>query len=148
MTGATVDDPLSGNPLSGLSVLVIEDEPFTRTVTSRVVAGLGCAAVHEAGDAVTGLDILGRQRIDAVVCDIDMRPLTGLDLLRRLRTSDDPGRRYLPLIFLTGRADPADVAAAAQLGHTSFLLKPVQPALLRETLEHHCGGANPALSLC
>jgi len=143
MTGPTADDPVSR-----LSVLVIEDEPFTRTVVARVVAGLGCAAVHEAGDGVTGLDIMERHHIDAIVCDVDMKPITGLELLRRLRTSDDPRDRGMPLVFLTGRADPDDIAAAGTLGHTGFLLKPVQPALLRETLRRLCGGPDGALSIC
>ncbi|MEI6559349.1 MAG: response regulator [Rhodospirillaceae bacterium] len=120
--------------LPRLTVLVIEDEPFTRTVTARVVAGLGCAAVLEAGDAVTGLQLLRCQRVDIVLCDIDMKPVTGLELLRDLRTSDDEAERRLPLIFLTGRAGPEEVAAANTLGRTAFLVKPVQPDLLRRSL--------------
>ena len=143
MTGPTADDPMSR-----LSVLVIEDEPFTRTVVARVVAGLGCAAVHEAAGADAGLVILGRHRVDAIVCDVDMKPITGIDLLHRLRASDDPAERQMPLIFLTGRADPADVAVAERLGNTSFLIKPIQPAVLRRTLLHHCDGPDPALSVC
>ncbi len=134
MTGAPPD-----NPLSRLTVLVIEDEPFTRTVVSRVVASLGCAGVLEAGDAVSGLAILRARQVDVVLCDLDMKPVNGLDLLRDLRTSENEAERRLPLIFLTGRADPEDVAAADTLGSTAFLIKPAQPDLLRRALLRHAG---------
>lgn len=136
MTDAAPEDTLSR-----LTVLVIEDEPFTRTVVARVAASLGCAAVLEAADAVTGLAILRSLRIDVVLCDVDMKPVNGLELLRDLRTSEDAAERRLPLIFLTGRADPDDVAAADTLGNTGFMLKPVQPDLLRRALLRHAGSA-------
>jgi len=123
--------------LSRLTVLVIEDEPFTRTVVARVAASLGCAAVIEAGDAVTGLATLRGQPVDVVLCDVDMKPVNGLELLRHLRTSESAAERRLPLIFLTGRAAPEDVAAANTLGNTTFLVKPAQPDLLRRALLRH-----------
>ena len=134
-------DAATDAPLSRLTVLVIEDEPFTRTVVARVVAKLGCATVLEAGDALTGLAILRARPVDLVLCDVDMKPVNGLELLRHLRTGDSEAERRLPLVFLTGRADPEDVAVADTLGRTAFLVKPVQPELLRRAMLRHLPGA-------
>ncbi|MEI7607869.1 MAG: response regulator [Rhodospirillaceae bacterium] len=138
-------DSATDTPLSRLFVLVIEDEPFTRTVVTKLVETLGCARVQAAESAVAGLAILRQglvnASVDVVVCDIDMKPVNGLDLLRALRTSDSERERRLPLIFLTGRAAPEDVAAADTLGHTAFLLKPPQPDALRKALLRHAAAA-------
>ena len=134
-------DAATDDPLSRLTVLVIEDEPFTRTVIARVVANLGCAGVLEAGDALTGLATLRARPVDLVLCDVDMKPVNGLELLRHLRASDNEAERLVPLIFLTGRADPEDVVAANTLGRTAFLVKPVQPGLLRQAMLRHLPGA-------
>ena len=138
MTDAATDAATDAT-LSRLTVLVIEDEPFTRTVVSRVVARLGCAAVLQAADAVSGLAILRERPVDVVLCDVDMKPVSGLELLRRLRSGGSEAERRLPLIFLSGRADPETVAAAGTLGNTTFLVKPVQAELLRRALLRHAG---------
>ena len=131
-------EPEATASLSHISVLVIEDEDFTRAVVVRLLAGMGCAAVHDAACGVTALALLKSKAVDAVICDVAMKPLSGLDLLRRLRASATESERRLPLIFLTARANPEDIAVADTLGRTTFLTKPPQPAVLGETLLRHC----------
>ena len=130
------------NPLARLTVLVIEDEPFTRTVVARVVAGLGCAAVLESGDAVSGLETLRSRPVDVVLCDLDMKPLNGLDLLRGLRTSDSEAERRLPLIFVTGRATTQVVEHLREGGAREVLGKPFSPLHLIHLIHRFTGDPN------
>ena len=73
-------DSATDTPLSRLFVLVIEDEPFTRTVVAKLVETLGCARVEAAENAVAGLAIL---RQDPVEVPVDVVVRT--DLLARKR---------------------------------------------------------------
>ncbi|MEI8395412.1 MAG: response regulator [Rhodospirillaceae bacterium] len=132
-------EPPTDGVLAQLSVLVVEDEPFTRMVITRVIEGLGCAAVYQADDGGAGITILQNHAVDVIICDINMKPMTGIDLLRWLRTNSDPRKHGLPLIFLTAHPDPADITTANTFGYTAFLTKPIQPDLMRDALRRLCG---------
>ena len=116
------------------SALVIDDEPFTRRVLSRVLTLFGFGIVLETGDGVHGLALAQNGKVDVVLCDVNMKPLNGIDILHHLRTSERPGLVSLPLVFLTALATPQVVDAAQASSNVALLVKPVNPAALRETL--------------
>ncbi|MGQ9368484.1 response regulator [Azospirillum sp. A39] len=116
------------------SVLVIEDEAFTRMVLAKMLANLGFKAVHQAPDGEAGLAAVVAHAPDAVVCDVEMKPLDGLGFLKALRAGNDARAKALPVVFLTNRADPAVVAEAAALGADTFIVKPATPDTLRAKL--------------
>lgn len=117
------------------SVLVIEDESFTRMVLARMLAAIGFKAVHQAGDGEAGLAAVRDHRPDVVLCDVEMAPLDGLGFLRALRAGGDP----LPVVFMTNRADEGRMAEARDLGADAFLVKPATPDTLRQTLGARLG---------
>ncbi|MBI1208684.1 MAG: response regulator [Azospirillum sp.] len=116
------------------SVLLIEDEPFTRLVLAKQLAGLGFGAVYQAADGTAGLAAVERHRPDIVLCDVEMKPVDGLGFLAGLRSGGEPWRHALPVIFMTNRIDPAATAAAQTLGSDEFIVKPVQTPELSEKL--------------
>ena len=118
------------------SALVIEDEPFTRTVIARMLTNLGFKAVHQAGDGASALSLARAERPDIVVCDVEMQPVDGLGFLRELRAGQDGHGRVVPVVFMTNRVDPVIVAQSRTLGADVFLPKPVNAAGLKETLAH------------
>ena len=119
---------------AGRTALVIEDEPFTRAVLARMVAGLGFREVRQAGDGNAGLESVRSQRPDVVLCDVEMRPVDGIGFLKAVRAEEEPETEALPVVFLTNRIEPAIVAEASPLGAEIFLEKPANPGLLREKL--------------
>jgi len=121
------------------SVLVIEDETFTRMVLAKMLSTLGFKAVHQAQDGESGLAAVHAHAPDAVVCDVEMAPMDGMGFLRALRASDDPRHKALPVLFMTNRADEARMAEARTLGVDTFLVKPATPDALRETLGERLG---------
>ncbi|AWJ84538.1 response regulator [Azospirillum sp. TSH58] len=116
------------------SVLVIEDESFTRMVLARMLAALGFRSVHQAADGEAGLAAVRAHGPDLVVCDVEMQPMDGLGFLKALRASPDARHRALPVVFMTNRADQSRVDEAAAFGADTFILKPATPASLKETL--------------
>lgn len=121
------------------SVLVIEDESFTRMVLARMLVALGFRSVHQAADGEAGLAAVQAHVPDLVVCDVEMQPMDGLGFLRALRASPDARHRALPVVFMTNRADQSRMDEAAAFGADTFIVKPPTPASLKETLSAKLG---------
>lgn len=121
-----------------VSVLIIEDEKFTRMVLARMLGTLGVKAVFQAEDGASGLDAVERHAPDFVLCDVEMAPVDGLGFLRELRQA--PGStRGLPVVLMTNRADEDRMAEARSLGVESFVVKPVTPDTLRDLIARRFG---------
>ena len=70
------------------TVLVIEDDPWTRTITTALLAGEGFAVV-EAKNGEEGLSLAREHGPDAVLLDLALPTKSGLEVLRELKSSDD-----------------------------------------------------------
>ncbi len=107
------------------TVLVIDDEDLVRDVVARMIEDLGYAAVT-AADGQAGLDIIERQTIDAVLVDLTMPRMSGVDVIATLRRT----RPTLPIVLCSGydrdRRGPVDVDA--------YLPKPFRIEVLEQAL--------------
>lgn len=116
------------------SVLVIEDESFTRMVLAKMLGTLGVKAVHQAADGESGLAAVAAHSPDLVLCDVEMQPMDGFGFVRALRAGGEPYRHALPVVLMSGRVDADREAQARDGGADAVLAKPVTPASLREVL--------------
>ena len=118
------------------SVLVIDDETFTRTVLARMLGGLGFKAVFQAEDGQSGITAVRDFDPDVVVCDVQMKPMDGLGFLRALRHNGVSGARGIApeVVFMTNRLDAEMQQEAQSLGSNQVLLKPVTPGQLKTAL--------------
>src|SRR6185503_9760556 len=107
--------------------LVVDDEAALRKAYARALAAAG-HKVTEAADGTAALRAIERAPFDAVVSDISMSGLTGIELLRAIRVHD----LDLPFIVLTGVPSDDTAAAALEFGALDYLLKPIDlPRLVR-----------------
>lgn len=113
-------------------VLVVEDDDITRLMLeSRLtIAGHRVRAAASMGEAQNVMDLLFSP--DVLVTDMFMPGGSGLSLAGAIR--DDPLRADLPVIFLSGRALPGDVAAGTALNAT-YLAKPTSMADLTAAID-------------
>jgi DNA-binding response OmpR family regulator len=106
---------------SGL-VVVVEDEraiaDLERLYLSR--AGFGVEVVSD-GDAA--LSIIRARRPVAIVLDVGLPGVDGIELCRRLRADDD----WTPIVFVTARDDEIERLVALELGGDDYLTKPFSP---------------------
>jgi two-component system nitrogen regulation response regulator NtrX len=101
-------------------VLVIDDEASIRTSVRKVLEYEGYT-VAEAADGAKALESLATERPDAVLLDIKMPGMDGMEVLRRIVEAD----RSLPVIMISGHGTIATAVEATRLGAFDFLEKPV-----------------------
>ncbi len=115
--------------LSGVRVLVVDDQPDAREVTERLLVECG-ARVWSASSAREALDTMGRARPHVLVSDIGMPGMDGFELLRRIRALGDEGGGCVPAVALTAFARPEDRASALGAGFEMHLTKPADASRL------------------
>src|SRR3954469_6630899 len=102
-----------------MKVLVVEDEPAVRDALARSLRFEGYE-VDTAPDGAAALELLAAQPADAVVLDVMMPRMDGLEACRRLRAGGDT----TPVLMLTARDGVGDRVAGLDAGADDYLLKP------------------------
>jgi len=118
--------------LGALRLLVVDDEEDIRVLLRAMLGALGIGDVREAADGAAAFDEVREHPIDIVISDVNMAPVNGIELLRRLRTDPDSPDPNVPFIVLTGHAAMDRVIEARDHGATAFLAKPMTERDLRE----------------
>jgi PAS domain S-box-containing protein len=126
---AVTTDAPAGRSLTGLRILVVDDEADAREVM-RFMLERGGARVRTADSAAVALDAIREERPDLLISDIGMPVEDGYVMVRRLRAMEDGARRRLPAIALTAYASEDDSRRARAAGFDAHLSKPVDPARL------------------
>jgi signal transduction histidine kinase/ActR/RegA family two-component response regulator len=144
--GASRTSPLFRPPdLSGIKVLVVDDQPDARDMIRRVLED--CEAdVSTAGSAAEALRAVEEDRPDVLVSDIGMPDVDGYELLRRIRALGSPPGGHLPAIALTAFARSEDRTRALRAGFLAHVAKPVEPSELLATVASVVGRAGDQLA--
>jgi len=120
------------NDIRDLKILVIEDNTEARTMLKDMLNSIGITQVFEAKNGREGLQFMDAafDFVDIVLCDWNMPNMTGLSLLRQLRSVNSE----FPFMMITGRSDINSVAEAKSAGVTGYILKPYSPVQLETKL--------------
>ncbi|HEX9530845.1 MAG TPA: response regulator [Acidimicrobiales bacterium] len=103
------------------TVLVVDDEPLVVRLVELNLEMDGYRVVA-AYDGPSGLRAAGEEHPDVIVLDMMMPGMDGLEVARHLKS--DPGTATIPIIFLSARSSPADVAAGLAAGAAVYMAKP------------------------
>ncbi len=123
--------------LAPLSVLVVEDHPVNQEVALGFLKSLGHHAVL-AGTGEAALELAGQRSFDAVLMDVNLPGISGIETTRRLRAL--PGRMaWVPVIGVSAHAQPGDRTACRAAGMDEVVAKPLTPEALAHALHRLCG---------
>jgi CheY-like chemotaxis protein/DNA-binding MarR family transcriptional regulator len=126
---------------SSIRVLVVDDEPRALELAARVLES-GKIACVTAGSAREAMSLLHASPVlDVVLSDIFMPGVGGLEFLAQVR-AEFVDRPWLQLLLITGQASVETAVAAMKLDASDYLLKPVDPKVLREAVTHAIGRAS------
>jgi DNA-binding response OmpR family regulator len=119
-----------------LRALVVDDSEVIRDLIA-VNLQLEGFEVTTAGDGEEALRLASVSVPDVITLDVMMPRLSGLDTLVRLRA--DPRTASVPVVMVTGRAQPADIARGEEIGADAYLTKPFEPAELVDVVMRLAG---------
>ena len=126
-----------------LQILVADDHEANRMVLQRLLqkAGHRVTCVN-GGEEV--LDLLVTADFDAVICDLHMPEMSGLDLLKQLRVMEAGSGVSTPVLIFSADVTPESVRRCEQAGARAFLAKPIVIDRLLDTLAEIAGGDRTA----
>ena len=126
-------DEVSAPPVT---ILVVEDNPITRKLVRLTLSAEGYT-VLEAPDGGTARELLHAGTPDLVLLDVVLPDTSGFQLLREIRALPDGAD--IPVLAFTGFLPRDEEARAAAAGFTEFLVKPVEPSRLVQTIRTYVG---------
>lgn len=126
------EDPLleerrSPTTLDGVRVLLVDDEEDVIELYAHTLREAG-ATVHATFDGAAALDALAAGDFDVVISDLDMPHLDGIEMIRRVRTSEAFGP--VPAMAITGSTRDAARRHALEAGFDAFSPKPLAASKL------------------
>ncbi|WP_298744656.1 ATP-binding protein [uncultured Brevundimonas sp.] len=129
--------------LRGRSILAADDHEVNRRILGLLLEPHGCrlTLVHNGAEAV---DAAATERFDAILMDMQMPVMDGLEATRRIRQGALNGGT--PVVALTANALDVHRAAWEAAGVHAFLTKPIDPAVLARTLAEACAASRPDLA--
>jgi two-component system chemotaxis response regulator CheY len=119
----------------GSNVLVVEDSPAMRTLIASTVEEIDGVSASEAESGFEALKALPRGDFALIITDINMPDINGLELIRFIR--DNERYRDTPLIIISTESSQRDRERGLALGANAYLVKPFEPAELKETVERY-----------
>ena len=107
------------------TILVVDDSPTIRRMVRTALAPLAGVTFVEAGSGLHAIETLAAHEVSAVVLDLNMPDMHGLDVLRFLRSHQQ--YRDLPVMILTTHGDDSSRETALAAGATAYMTKPFSP---------------------
>jgi putative two-component system response regulator len=111
-------------------ILVVDDDPFTLESTALLISEFGYR-VTSISRGRQALDVLRSDPVDAVLTDIKMPEMTGIELLEQIHTEEPE----MPVILMTAYAELDTAVDAIKKGASDFLIKPYRPLQLNHSLK-------------
>jgi two-component system chemotaxis response regulator CheY len=115
-----------------MSILIVDDYKTMLRIIRNLLKQLGFENVDEATDGSTALKCLHDKEYGLVISDWNMEPMTGLQLLREVRS--DGALKHIPFIMVTAESKTENVIAAKEAGVTNYIVKPFNAETLKQKL--------------
>ena len=120
------------------NILVVEDSPTMRQLISFAIKRIPSSHVIEATDGVDALKKLSSEKIDLILCDINMPVMDGLKLVSLVR--GNPAYKDIPIIIVTTEGAEEDRKRALSIGANAYLPKPIQTQELIKLVNTYLAG--------
>lgn len=116
-----------------MRILVVDDFSTMRRILRNILRQLGMNNVVEADDGATAWDVLNREKIDFIVSDWNMPNMTGIELLRKVRSSEDFAD--IPFLMVTAEAQQENIIEAVQAKVSNYIVKPFNADTMKQKID-------------
>ena len=119
-----------------MRVLVVDDFSTMRRIVRNILRQIGFQNVVEADDGTTAWEVLNREKIEFIVSDWNMPNMTGIELLRKVRASEQ--FMHIPFLMVTAEAQQENIIEAVQAKVSNYIVKPFNAQTLKSKIESVC----------
>ena len=116
-----------------MRVLVVDDFSTMRRIIKNILRQLGFNNVVEADDGTTAWDTLNKDKIDFVISDWNMPQMTGIELLRKVRGSEEFAD--MPFLMVTAEAQQENIIEAVQAKVSNYIVKPFTAEVMKQKID-------------
>lgn len=117
---------------TNMKVLIVDDYKTMLRIVRNLLRQLNFNNVEEAMDGSEALDKLRQDKFGLVISDWNMQPMTGIELLREVRS--DEGLKNIPFVMITAESKPENVITAKEAGVSNYIVKPFNAETLKNKL--------------
>ena len=114
------------------SIMIIEDEPDAAELFAEMMR-LNGHRVLKTYSSTPALTLIAQEKPDLIILDIMMPDISGLEVLHYVRNA--PELATIPVVIVSAKATPADVAAGLEAGASIYLTKPVSYMDLKNAVD-------------
>ncbi len=115
-----------------MPILIVDDYKTMLRIIKNLLGQLGFKNVDEATDGSMAYEKIKQKSYDLVISDWNMEPMSGLELLKKIRS--DEANKDLPFIMITAETKADNVMVAKQAGVNNYIVKPFNAATLKTKL--------------
>lgn len=115
-------------------ILIVDDYKTMLRVIRNLLGQIGFKDVDEATDGTMALELMKNKQYDLIISDWNMEPMTGLDLLKNVRTAAGPMQK-VPFIMVTAENKAENIIAAKQAGVNNYIVKPFSAETLKTKID-------------
>jgi two-component system chemotaxis response regulator CheY len=116
-----------------MRVLVVDDFSTMRKIIKNILRQIGFTNIVEADDGSTAWETLNKDNIDFIVSDWNMPIMSGIELLRKVRGSEEYAD--LPFLMVTAEAQQENIIEAVQAKVSNYIVKPFTPETLGQKID-------------
>ena len=107
---------------TAMRVLIVDDFSTMRRIIKNILRQLGFSNIIEADDVTSAWEVLTKDQIDFIISDWNMPQMTGIELLRKVRGSEEFAD--LPFLMVTAEAQQENIIEAVQAKVSNYIVKP------------------------
>lgn len=115
-----------------MNILIVDDYKTMLKIIRNLLGQIGFKNVDEATSAPEALKLLGVKEYGLIISDWNMEPMTGLELLQKVRATDKT--KATPFIMITAESKTDNVVEAKKAGVSNYIVKPFNANVLKEKL--------------
>ena len=116
-----------------LKILVVDDFSATRTILINHLSTLGYSNTVESEDGFLALARLKSALFDLVVTDLSKSDMSGLDLLKKIRS--DSELKHIPVLMITSEDFQENIVTAIKAGLNDYIIRPFEEHTFKQKLE-------------
>ncbi|SRR5581483_3975814 len=118
--------------MNGIRALIVDDSSVMRKIVERSLrqAGVEMSGVFEAGNGAEALAVLADNKVDLILCDINMPVMDGLEMVKQLPAV--PNAKGVPVVMITTEGSESHVVQALSAGARGYIRKPFTAEQVKE----------------